>query len=414
MHKLIIPVVALVIIGCTPQASPEVVFTTAAPELSTLAQFTPAQTTQMESTPTATAAAAFVANFPDPASANWQLTAQGFERPLLVTHAGDGRLFIVEQPGRIQIIQDGNVLEALLLDISDRVRDSGNEQGLLGLAFDPAFDQNGYFYVNYTGRGGTTYISRFQISDNLDQADPGNETVLLSVEQPYANHNGGVLAFGPDGYLYIGLGDGGSGGDPQGNAQNLNSLLGKILRLDVSGTDSYAIPSDNPFAAGGGRAEIWAYGLRNPWRFAFDTATGDLFIGDVGQNAWEEIDFQPAGIPGGQNYGWNLLEGTHPYEANSFPEGILPIAEYGHNQGCSVTGGVVVRDPSLPAWNGVYLFGDYCSGIIWGILPDGAGGWSTQQLYDTGFNISSFGSDASGRVYLTDLNGGLYQLRPIE
>jgi hypothetical protein len=305
-------------------------------------------------------------------------------------------------------------LDAPLLDISDRVRDSGNEQGLLGLAFDPAFDQNGYFYVNYTGRGGTTTISRFQIGDNPNQADPSTETVLLTVDQPYANHNGGVLAFGPDGTLYIGLGDGGSAGDPQGNAQNLNSLLGKILRLDVSGADGYTIPPDNPFASGGGRAEIWAYGLRNPWRFAFDAATGDLFIGDVGQNAWEEINYQPAGEPGGRNYGWNLLEGTHPYAVDSFSQGILPIAEYGHNQGCSVTGGVVVRDPNLTAWNGVYLFGDYCTGIIWGILPDGAGGWNTQQLYDTSFNISSFGLDANGQVYLTDLNGGLYRLAPAQ
>jgi glucose/arabinose dehydrogenase len=331
-----------------------------------------------------------------------------------MSHAGDSRLFIIEQPGRIQVIREGAVQGTPFLDISDRVRDSGNEQGLLGLAFDPAFDQNGYFYVNYTGRNGTTFISRFELTDDPNQADPNSEKILLAIEQPYANHNGGVLAFGPDDYLYIGLGDGGSAGDPQGNAQNLESLLGKILRLDVSGAEGYAIPPDNPFADGGGRAEIWAYGLRNPWRFAFDSATGDLFIGDVGQNAWEEIDFQPAGSPGGQNYGWAFLEGTHPYEADTFAQGILPIAEYGHDQGCSVTGGVVVRDPNLPAWNGVYLFGDYCTGIIWGLLPDGAGGWNTQALFDTGFNISSFGLDADGRVYLTDLNGGIYLLDPVQ
>ena len=182
--------------------------------------------------------------------------------------------------------------------------------------------------------------------------------------------------------------------------------------MDVSDGDGYNIPLDNPFAGGGGRAEIWAYGLRNPWRFSFDTASGDLFIGDVGQNAWEEINILPAGSPGGQNYGWDFLEGTHPYEANSFPQSVLPIAEYSHSQGCSVTGGVVVRDPNLPAWNGVYLFGDYCTGSIWGLLPDGPEGWNIHQLYDTGFNISSFGLDASGKIYLTDLNGDLYRLDP--
>jgi glucose/arabinose dehydrogenase len=372
------------------------------------------QPTQAEPTQADITTQAAVTVFPDPARAGWQLVAQGFARPVFLSHASDERLFIVEQPGRIQVIVEGVVQETPFLDISDRVRDSGNEQGLLGLAFDPSFDQNGRFYVNYTGSGGTTFISRFEISNDPNQADPDSENILLSIEQPYANHNGGVIAFGPDDYLYIGLGDGGSAGDPQGNAQNLDSLLGKILRLDVSGAEGYTIPPDNPFAAGGGRAEVWAYGLRNPWRFAFDTATGDLFIGDVGQNAWEEVNYQPAGEPGGQNYGWDLLEGTHPYEADSFPSGILPIAEYSHDQGCSVTGGVVVRDPNLTAWNGVYLFGDYCTGNIWGILPDGAGGWNTQLLFDTDFNISSFGLDAIGRVYLTDLNGGIYRLEPVQ
>jgi glucose/arabinose dehydrogenase len=206
---------------------------------------TPATT---ETTQTATEAAFQVTQFPDPTGASWSLVAQGFNRPVFVTHAGDERLFVVEQPGRIHVISDGALLESPLLDISDRVRDSGNEQGLLGLAFDPAFEQNGRFFVNYTGRGGTTFISRFQISDSPNQADPASESVQLTVEQPFANHNGGAVAFGPDGYLYIGLGDGGSAGDPQGNAQNLNSLLGKLLRLDVSGEDSYAIPADNPFA----------------------------------------------------------------------------------------------------------------------------------------------------------------------
>jgi glucose/arabinose dehydrogenase len=409
MRKLIVVLAALIIIGCTPETSPEVAVTTQ-PSI----QPTSSATVSLEPTLAATETAAQVTEFPDPASAAWQMVAQGFNRPVFVTHAGDGRVFIVEQPGTIRFMIDGVVADTPFLEIGDRVKDSGNEQGLLGLAFDPAFQQNGFFYVNYTGRGGTTFVSRFQITDDPNQADPGSETVLLTIEQPYANHNGGVIAFGPDGYLYIGVGDGGSAGDPQGNAQNLNSLLGKVLRLDVSGIEGYTIPADNPFADGGGRAEIWAYGLRNPWRLVFDSASGDLFIGDVGQNSWEEINYQPAGSPGGQNYGWDYLEGTHAYEANSAPGSVLPIAEYGHNQGCSVTGGVVVRDPNLPQWNGVYLFGDYCTGIIWGILPDGSGGWRTQLLYDTGFNISSFGLDANGRVYLTDLNGGVYRLAPVQ
>lgn len=411
MRKLIFVLISFVIVGCNPNSSPEVVVTS-----SSLIQpvTTEPAIPSVEPTLTVTQSPSRVTQFPDPASAGWQMIAQGFNRPLFVTHAGDDRLFIVEQPGTIRVISDGAVAAAPFLEIGDRVKDSGNEQGLLGLAFDPAFGENGIFYVNYTGRGGATFVSRFQITGEPSQADPGSEAVLLSVEQPYANHNGGVIAFGPDDYLYVGLGDGGSAGDPQGNAQNLNSLLGKVLRLDISVADGYAIPADNPFAGGGGRAEIWAYGLRNPWRFSFDTATGDLFIGDVGQNAWEEIDFQPAGSSGGLNYGWDYLEGTHPYEANSAPGSVPPIAEYSHNQGCSVTGGVVVRDPNLPQWNGVYLFGDYCTGIIWGSLPDSDGGWTTQLLYDTGFNISSFGLDAGGRVYLTDLNGGIYRLAPAQ
>jgi len=233
--------------------------------------------------------------------------------------------------------------------------------------------------------------------------------VLLHIEQPYANHNGGGLAFGPDGYLYIATGDGGSAGDPEGNGQRLDTLLGKLLRLDVDSAEPYAIPPDNPFRDGT-RPEIWAYGLRNPWRFAFDRLTGDLYIGDVGQGDWEEIDFQPAGAPGGINYGWNLREGVHPYTSDATAGLTDPVAEYSHASGCSVTGGVVVRSPSLPEWTGVYLYGDYCSGRIWGMVRDERGMWQNAALFETGLRISSFGVDAEAEVYLLDHGGSLYRL----
>jgi glucose/arabinose dehydrogenase len=236
---------------------------------------------------------------------------------------------------------------------------------------------------------------------------------LLSVDQPFANHNGGVVAFGPDGYLYLGLGDGGSGGDPQGNAQSLDTLLGKILRLDVDAGDPYVIPPDNPFADVGGRPEIWAYGLRNPWRFSFDRLNGDLYIGDVGQNAWEEIDFLPAGHPGGANFGWDYREGAHPFEGTP-PAGlelIDPVVEYSlSGANCAVTGGYVYRGQNLPDFHGVYLYGDFCSGVVWGLLrlPDGS--WQNAALFETGANITSFGQDEAGEIYLVDRQGSIYHL----
>jgi glucose/arabinose dehydrogenase len=348
---------------------------------------------------------------PPASSAAWTRVADGFSRPVFVTHAGDPRLFIVEQRGMIWILQDGQRLPDPFLDIRPRVNDRGNEQGLLGLAFDPHYADNGYFYLDYTGAGGTTHIARYRVSDDPDRADESSEVTLLTINQPYANHNGGMLAFGPDGDLYIGVGDGGSAGDPQGNGQRLDTLLGKILRIDVGG-DPYNIPPDNPLAAGGGRAEIWAYGLRNPWRFAFDSLTGDLYIGDVGQNSMEEIDFQPAGAPGGRNYGWNLREGTSAYAGGTAPDLIDPAAEYDHSMGCSVTGGEVFRDRRLPGWSGVYLYGDFCSGRIWGLRADGSGGWLHADLWPTRFQISSFGLDSAGRVYLADLNGSIQRLDP--
>ena len=353
--------------------------------------------------------------FPDLASAAWRPVVDGLTAPLGITHSGDatGRLFVVEQGGRIRIFQGGSLLTRAFLDISDLVSTGGSEQGLLGLAFHPDYAQNGQFFINYTDLNGDTVIARFLVSpDDPDQAARATQTRLLSIRQPYGNHNGGVLAFGPDGYLYAGLGDGGSAGDPQGNGQSLETLLGKILRLDIDGGEPYAIPTDNPFVTGGGRAEIWAYGLRNPWRFSFDRLTGDLYVGDVGQNQWEEIHFQPAGSQGGENYGWNYYEGRHIY-AGEPPANLAletPVAEYAHDQGCSVTGGVVYRGENLPEWKGIYLFGDYCSGQVWGLLrmPDGT--WRQQVLFSGMGRISSFGEDQSGEVYLIDHGGVIYRL----
>ena len=349
---------------------------------------------------------------PDPSGFRWTLVGDSFQKPLDLTHAGDDRLFVVEQAGRILIIKDGQVLPTPFLDIRDRVNNSASEGGLLGLAFHPEYDTNGHIFVNYTGENGDTVISRFQVSSQPNQADPDSELILLHIQQPYANHNGGGLKFGPDGKLYIGTGDGGSGGDPLGNGQRLDTLLGKLLRIDVDGDQPYAIPSGNPFVQGEGLPEIWAYGLRNPWRFSFDRFDGDLFIGDVGQNIWEEINFQPSGSPGGVNYGWNLREGEHPFASETTAGLTDPVAEYSHQFGCSVTGGVVVRSPSHPSWNGVYIYGDYCTGIIWGLLQSEGGLWEETQLFDTSFTIASFGEDAAGEVYLIDYKGGVYRLTP--
>jgi glucose/arabinose dehydrogenase len=338
----------------------------------------------------------------------------GLERPIAIAEPNDGsgRLFIVEQPGVIRIYQAGSLLPEPFLDIRPRVGSGGNEQGLLGMAFHPAYAQNGLFYVNYTDLNGDSVIARFSVSgDDANRADAGSEQQLSFIPQPYGNHNGGSVVFGPDGYLYLGLGDGGSAGDPQGNGQSLNTWLGKILRIDIDHGNPYAIPAGNTFSAAA-LPEIWAYGLRNPWRFSFDRLTGDVYIADVGQNAWEEVNFLPAGNPAGANFGWAFREGTYPYEGAP-PDGVSlidPVAEYNHQQGCSVTGGYVYRGEALPAWKGIYLYGDFCSGLIWGLArtPDGA--WMNQVLFESGVNISSFGEDIAGELYLTDLSGGIYRL----
>ncbi len=355
-----------------------------------------------------------VARLPDPAGYDWQPVASGLGNSVGLANAGDGsgRLFALEKRGTIRIVKDGQVLPDPFLDITDRVGSASSEQGLLGLAFHPKYKENGFFYANYTDQNGDTVIARFHVTSDPDRANPGSEKKLLGVDQPYANHNGGSMVFGPDGYLYMGLGDGGSGGDPHGNGQSLQTHLGKILRIDVDHGDPYSVPPDNPFANGGGLPEIWAYGLRNPWRFSFDRLTGDVYIGDVGQNQWEEIDFLPAGSPGGANFGWNYREGLHPYQGNPPPDLKLtdPVAEYDHSQGCSLTGGYVYRGGSLPDWQGVYLYGDYCTGIVWGLLHGPDGSWQNEQMFQVDARITSFGEDEAGEVYLVDQGGNLFRL----
>jgi glucose/arabinose dehydrogenase len=314
------------------------------------------------------------------------------------------------------VVVDGDhVLAQPFLDLSSLVT-FGGEQGLLGLAFDPDYAHSGRFFVDYTDRNGNTVVARYNVSTlNPNVADPGSGVPLLFIEQPFGNHNGGQLQFGPDGYLYIGTGDGGSGGDPGDRAQNLGTLLGKLLRVDVSGL-TYSVPPSNPFVSNGSaRAEIWAYGLRNPWRFSFDRATGDLWLADVGQGSWEEIDFQPRTSIGGENYGWRRMEGTHCFNPSSnCTDGtmILPVVEYGHANGaCSVTGGFVYRGTRSPGLQGAYIFGDFCSGVISIATRQPGGTTSTAPLVSTGFDISTFGEDASGEVYVASYSGGtLYRL----
>lgn len=368
-----------------------------------------------ESTPDLT-----VSSLPDPANYSWEEYVTGLDFPLAVVEPPDEtqRLFIVEQPGRIQIAREGELLPQPFLDISEKVTYRG-ERGLLGLAFHPDYAQNGYLYINYIDGEGNTVIARMQVSqNNPNKVEPGTETVLMKVDQPYANHNGGHLVFGPDGYLYLSLGDGGSAGDPQGNGQSLDTLLGKILRVDIDNGEGYAIPRDNPFAQGGGEPEIWYYGLRNPWRIAFDPHTADMYIADVGQNRWEELNFVPADSTAPKNFGWNFYEGNHPYRddiSGEIPDLVMPVFEYSHSEGCSITGGEVYRGDTLVAWHGVYLFGDYCEGKVWGLLmPQGEDppgeDWMVELLFDEASLISAFGQDSLGNLYLVDHRGALYRL----
>lgn len=349
--------------------------------------------------------------------------ATGLARPVDITHADDDRLFVVEQRGTIRIIDaNGQVSTDFFLDIRNRVDDTEFERGLLGLAFHPDYANNGYFYVNYTGSGGTTHLARFSVSaSNPDQADASSEQTLLTVSQPFSNHNAGDLAFGPDGYLYAALGDGGAGGDPEDNGQDLNTLLGSILRLDVDSGDPYAIPADNPFVNdASARDEIWSYGWRNPWRISFDRQNGDMWIGDVGQGDWEEISYEAAGTPGGGNYGWRCYEGNASYNLSGCNGSgfISPAFEYDHNAGRSVTGGFVYRGSEYPGLQGYYVFGDFGNGAIWAMRADGSGGWQT---YDLGTfaafgnnDLSTFGEDQDGELYAANRDAGtIYQVQEL-
>ena len=366
---------------------------------------------------------------------SFQEVVSGLASPVHLTNAGDGsgRVFIVEQAGKV-LIYENSLLSQPFLDISDRVQSpasgGGNEEGLLSVAFPPEFGSKvNHFYVYYTNKHGDNQVSRFDVSADADLADADTEKLVIYINHPtYSNHNGGQLAFGPDGYLYIGTGDGGGGGDPNKNAQNPGSLLGKILRIDVEmqqtleftptmkiylplaaqgnqavGQISYRIPETNPFVGRDGyRPEIWALGLRNPWRFSFDPLTGDLLIGDVGQNEREEVDFQPASSPGGENYGWNIMEGNACYGSTACNQTglVLPVHEYLHaDSNCSITGGFVYRGTSIPTMQGVYLFADFCSGRVWGMQSNGST-WDVQELAQLGLGISSFGDDENGELYL--------------
>jgi len=372
----------------------------------------------------------------------------GLSAPVHITHAGDGsgRIFIVERAGLIRIASGGTLLPTPFLDISGVVRDAGSEEGLLSVAFPPDYAAKGYFYVYYTddrvANRGNNVVSRFHLGPDANTADPASEETILLIPHPTnENHNGGQLAFGPEGYLYIGTGDGGSGGDPGNNAQNTLSLLGKILRIDVGdvprappaplgpyvlyvpavfkgGPLPYTIPTSNPFFDNPAyRGEIWALGLRNPWRFSFDRATGDLYLGDVGQSAREEVDYQSAASAGGENYGWRCKEGTLDYNFTGNCSSltlVAPVAEYGHASGnCSISGGFVYRGPGNPLMQGVYFYTDYCSGRIWGLQRDGAP-WVSSLLLDSPYTVSTFGEDEAGSLYLASYGTGVvYQVNQV-
>lgn len=357
-----------------------------------------------------------------------ELVVNGLSRPVYVTHApGDSdRIFIVEQPGRIKVLTLGEAAPTVFLDIDSRIGGGANdERGLLGLAFHPDYAQNGFFYVNYTNNSSNTVIARYSVSGDPDLGDVNSESILLTIAQPQSNHNGGWIDFGPDGFLYIATGDGGNANDTGtghtpglGNGQDKETLLGKLLRIDVDGGTPFAVPPDNPFVGVAGLDEIWAYGLRNPWRCAFDSVTGDLFIADVGQNAFEEIDFQPASSVGGENWGWRCKEGFNDFSPGTTgcDTAVLldPIHEYTHFAGnCSISGGEVYRGCAIPDLRGTYFFADHCSHSIWSLETDGVQATVVDRTVELapggGLNItwiSSFGRDADGEIYICALNSG--------
>lgn len=336
----------------------------------------------------------------------------GLDSPVhLTSPAGDPRLFIVEQPGRIRIVANGQLRSQPFLDIVSLVG-SGGERGLLSLAFHPDYADNGRFFVYYTDRSGDTRVVRYQVSGDPNVADANSAQLVLTVAQPFANHNGGLILFGPDGKLYIGLGDGGSGGDPLGHGQNRGTLLGTILRIDVDAGNPYAVPPDNPFVnTQGARGEIWAWGLRNPWRFAFDRTAGLLYIADVGQNEWEEVNVAPA-TAGGLNYGWSIMEGQHCFrtETCSVAGLTLPALEYNHSDGCSITGGVVYRGSAVPALVGHYVYSDYCEGWIRSFRFANGSVTDERDWRLDGGRVLSFGEDAAGEIYVLSANGRVYRI----
>jgi len=347
----------------------------------------------------------------------------GLKKPVFATHANDGsgRLFIVEQAGHIRIYHEGTLLETPFIDISERVNDKANEQGLLGLAFAPDYAESGHFFVNYTDSQGDTVIARFQMNtDEPNMADPNSEFVVLNIEQPARNHNGGMVAFGPDGYLYIGTGDGGAANDRYDNGQNPATLLGKMLRLDVTSAPDqpYLVPADNPWVdaqwqGADVRDEIWSIGLRNPWRFSFDRLASALWIGDVGQNEYEEIHYTAPNSGGGHNYGWPIMEGIHCFGAEKCDQSglILPVQEQSHPANCSITGGYVYRGSAYPILDGVYFYSDFCSGTVWAFYANTAGEWVNEAMLDSGLLVSSFAEDEAGELYLLGHHSGtIFQL----
>lgn len=341
--------------------------------------------------------------------------ARDLSKPVFITHSGDenGRLFIVEQTGRIRVIRKGVLQATPFLDLRSKIS-NGSERGLLGLAFHPSYRTNGKFYVNYTDKAGATVIAEYYRSaTNASRAGTKSKTILR-IPQPYANHNGGMIAFGPDGYLYVGMGDGGSGGDPGNRAQNTNLLLGKMLRLNVNSKRAYNIPPSNPYVGRAGHDLVWSIGLRNPWRFSFDRANGDIWIGDVGENRFEEINHVGVLTRGrGANYGWRQVEGNtcfNPATGCNLSGKTMPVAVYGRSGGCAVTGGYVYRGATFPDLSGVYLFGDFCSGRIWGLDAAGPSTQNPVLLADTALMISSFGEDQGGTLYVVDLGGSVYRI----
>ncbi|HEY7738344.1 MAG TPA: PQQ-dependent sugar dehydrogenase [Candidatus Limnocylindria bacterium] len=408
-HFPVVVVLSALLAACSPSTSASPSATSAEP--------TPEPTPRGSPTPVETPAPTGIVS--GPTAVALEAAAIGFSTPTAIANAGDGsnRLFVVERGGLIRVVSPNGVVSPTpFLDLSTIVI-SNNEQGLLGLAFHPDYPENGRFFVAYTRRSDLyDVVAEYHISSDANRGDPTSEITLIAVPDPAQNHNGGGLAFGPDGFLYISMGDGGGQNDQFQNAQNLNSLLGKMLRIDVDGAPAadraYAIPAGNPFAGGGGAPEIWTVGQRNPWRFSFDRVVGDMYVGDVGSGQWEEIDHQPVGAPGGLNYGWPIMEGRHCLDGSTCStEGyVLPIAEYGHDQGCAVVGGYVYRGTVQTVMNGAYIFADWCSGRIFTLDVNGEV-MTPRTVLQSGLSPSAFGEDEDGELYLVDFNGGgLYRV----